>query len=210
MRLSIETLRLGEDLEGLQQKGVICIGVIIFAFASATNYTPGAAVCQIVQHGLVQALLCMWLEDKIQRVANADSSLMFAANCTYITWHLYSLLSIKPSSITSELLELCTGLITTICAVNRHSDIGQLRSRLQIWPRCKQTYRAWFISFYLGATSSDLLPKEQRRSLMEYGRKCPVGPSQHIMRWPTTVSPLRWKPISHSYSRIPAHQDILP
>lgn len=59
VRLSFDTLRLREDLEGLQRKRVICIGVIISAFASVTNYTPGAAVCQIVQHGLVQALLCM-------------------------------------------------------------------------------------------------------------------------------------------------------
>ena len=64
VRLLFDTLRLREDIEGLQRKGVIIyIGVIVSAFASAKNYTPGAASCRILQHGLLRKLLRVWLGD---------------------------------------------------------------------------------------------------------------------------------------------------
>lgn len=69
-----------------------------------------------------------------------NSLLMFADNRTY-THHLASLqlAFVRILEQHLEAFKALHSLIATICAAYRHSDIGQLRTCLQIWPRCKQT-----------------------------------------------------------------------
>ena len=75
-------------------------------------------------------------------------------------------------------LELSTHSAATMCAPRRQDDNGQLRSRLQIWPRRIRRHKAWAM---LAPSSSDF-PRKETAILGFYGRNFPIYPSQHIMR----------------------------